>query len=100
MVPLFREVMLILVAFPSFHVISTTNPPRAHSPLTEPSCHCWGRAGRMCMSVMVDCMSISAIPAQPPKLPSIWNGACASSRLGYVPPPRFASFPLYSSGLT
>ena len=35
--------------------------------------------------------SISATPAQPPKLPSIWKGECASSRLGQVPPPRRAS---------
>ena len=42
------------------------------------------------------CTSISAIPAQPPKLPSIWKGGCAQNRFGYVPPP-FVIFVLRST---
>jgi len=37
------------------------------------------------------CISISAMPDVAPKLPSIWNGGCASNRFGYNPPPRVAT---------
>ena len=37
--------------------------------------------GRSCKVSVWLCRSISAIPAQQPKLPSIWKGACASYRL-------------------
>ena len=54
----------------------------AQIPFTSPSAHWAGKAGNSQMSVILDCTSISAIPAQPPKLPSIWKGEWASSRLG------------------
>ena len=41
-----------------------------------------GNAGKSSISSRLDCSSISAMPAVPPKFPSIWNGGCASNMLG------------------
>ena len=67
-------------------ISSISNPPRVRSPCTSPSAHACGSAGSRCTKPAWLCTSISAIPAQQPKLPSIWKGACASNILAYVPP--------------
>ena len=51
---------------------------RAHVPLG----HADGSAGSRWISPAWLCSSISAMPAVAPKLPSIWNGGCASNRFG------------------
>ena len=43
--------------------------------------HCTGIAGSSLITSSWLCSSISAIPEVKPKLPSIWNGGCASQRL-------------------
>ena len=43
------------------------------------------------------CSNISATPAVKPKFPSIWNGGCASKRLGYSRPSGY-SFDAASDG--
>ena len=54
--------------------------PRAVSPLNEPSFHASGRAGRTCIYPSWLCSNISAIPAVPPKLASIWKGERRTAR--------------------
>ena len=80
---IFRDVIL-----PFFHESSSmTKPPRQRRPLTVPWLfHTVGSAGSRCTQPSWLCTSISAMPAQQPKLPSIWNGGCASNILVYVPP--------------
>jgi len=56
---------------PFFHVRSISNPPRALKPVTRPSGHAAGSAGRRRISPASHCNSISAIADVPPKLPSI-----------------------------
>ena len=80
--PPLRDWMYKDVTLPSFHSMSTMKPPRAQIPFTLPSFHSSGRAGSRVILFSEDCISISMTPAQPPKLPSIWKGECASSRLG------------------
>ena len=72
---------------PSFQAMPTMTLPRALRPLTEPSGHAFGSAGSSSISPACDWSSISAMPAQPPKLPSIWKGGCAQKRLGNHPAP-------------
>ena len=50
--------------------------------LDEPLGQAWGRVGKSSISPAWLCSSISAMPDAPPKLPSIWNGGCASNMLG------------------
>src|SRR5271157_6562763 len=61
---------------PSFHARSTSKPPRARRPFTEPVGQALGRAGSRWISPSAAWLwrSISAIPAGKAKLPSIWNG--------------------------
>ena len=56
---------------PECQSASTVTPHRVRSPEKLPSFHCFGKAGSKVMSVGVDCSIISAIPAEPPKFPSI-----------------------------
>src|ERR1035437_1372248 len=58
-------------ALPSFQSISTSTAARAWSPFTEPVGHVFGSAGRMPISPAWLWSSISAMPAVPPKFPSI-----------------------------
>ena len=46
------------------------------------ACQAFGKAGSNSSSPSPLCNSISAMPAVPPKLPSIWNGGCASNMFG------------------
>jgi len=46
----------------------------AQRPCTSPSVHSAGMAGRSLITSPSDCSNISAIPAVPPKFPSIWKG--------------------------
>ena len=69
---------------PPFQTISTVKPPLARKPLTSPSAHSEGKAGSRWISPACDWRSISAIPAVPPKFPSIWNGGWVSKRLSCV----------------
>ena len=55
---------------PAFQRRPTSNPPRARRPLTSPSFHESGRAGRNDSSFSCDCRSISAIAAVIPNDPS------------------------------
>ena len=71
-----------LVRRPPFHATSTSKPPRARSPVTDPAGHALGNAGRNSISPLWLCTSISAIAAAPPKFPSIWNGGWASNISG------------------
>lgn len=79
------ERIVALASFPFFHEMSTSKPPRAHSPFTLPVGQAFGSAGIRFISPECDCKSISAIPDVPPKLPSIWNGGQVSNMLGSVP---------------
>ena len=81
------ERMVMFLTLPFSHLILTiSNPPRAFSPVTSPYGHTSGMAGRRCTASSWLCTIISAIPAQHPKFPSIWNGGWASNMLAYVPP--------------
>ena len=72
--------IVALASLPSFHAMSTANPPRARKPLTLPVGQAFGSAGSNSISPAWLCSSISAMPAVPPKLPSIWNGGCERRR--------------------
>jgi hypothetical protein len=61
--------------------MSTSKPPRARKPFDLPVRPGRGSAGSSTISPPCDCSSISAMAAVAPKLPSIWNGGCASSML-------------------
>src|SRR5262245_14679199 len=77
-------------AFPSFHSRSTASPPRARNPLNDPFGQADGNAGNRRISGVLSpllCNNISAIPEQPPKLPSIWNGGWRQNRFSAEPPP-------------
>ena len=76
------DVSVAETTLPSFHSMDTSMPVRVRSPLTLPDDQAAGSAGRRMISSGVDWSSISAIPALPPKLPSIWKGVCASNRFG------------------
>ena len=94
-------VSVAFTSLPSFHSISTPIPPRARSPVTLPDGKAEGSAGSRLMNAASPactgvrlvgvaygswlCSSISAMPAVAPKLPSIWNGGCASNRFGNRP---------------
>ena len=62
--------------------MSSSKPPRARTPCSAPCGQAVGSAGSRWISPPQDCTSISRMPAAPPKLPSIWNGGCASNMLG------------------
>ena len=67
--------------WPSFHSMSTRLPPRVRRPHTRPCVQDEGSAGStFSVPSGAVCSSISAMPAHAPKLPSIWNGGCASKR--------------------
>ena len=69
-------------ARPFSHVMSTSSPPLAQRPRTEPAGHTGGSAGSNCTVPAWLWSSISAMPEVAPKLPSIWKGGWASKRLG------------------
>ena len=69
---------------PASQAMSTSKPPRARSPLTEPRGHAAAGPAAGARRRAWLCRSISAMPAVPPKLPSIWNGGWVSKRLGSV----------------
>src|SRR2546421_102777 len=79
-----QDKMVACANFLLRHAISTTNPPRARSPFTDPFGQAEGRAGSTCRSPVWLCSSISAMPDVAPKLPSIWKGGCKSNRFGAV----------------
>ena len=75
------EVAVARSRLPPLQAMSTTNPPRALRPLTWPSGHAWGNAGRTRRTPPWDCSNISAMAAVAPRFPSIWNTV-----RGLVPP--------------
>ena len=79
------------LAAPECPCQTTRDRPRTRrgraAPRTLPFGHAFGSAGRRCISPAWLWRSISIMPAVTPKLPSIWNGGCASKRLAYTPPP-------------
>ena len=62
--------MVAAVARPFAHSRSTSKPPRARNPRTDPAGHAAGSAGNNRIASCCDCSSISAIAALAPRLPS------------------------------
>src|SRR5690349_8266460 len=61
-------------ALPSFHSRSTAKPPWARNPLNEPFGQAEGNAGNRRITGLLSpllCNNVSAMPEEPPKLPSI-----------------------------
>ena len=80
----FSERIAAVVSLPFSHCIPTSKPPLARSPLTLPVVHSGGSAGSRFSSSAWLCSKHSAIAANPPKFPSIWNGGGEFNKIRLV----------------